>query len=399
MNGGSLRTKEIAQVCSLFNLVVISPLQDLGRSYHAHVANLLHIQDGILRHAEVVDEVRCSLGVLGIDRYAPAVKPYVGTLVRNNIIQCNAYFFGLVNRPLGIARPRQIHPGLALGHLFLTEIHFPAGYVILGFQQNLLYAVHTFSGQRAHQLIARHFAARNLIAISILYQYGIYIAEGIFHEDMSLELRVQNGSPAAQIISGYIRRVIKPTRRAPHVAYRIVLYVDAPSGRSHLLELLLSKGRYQLGVVGCLTVVLVNRLQQVLAQHTLDDILRRADYVVVLVSNLYLGQHRLVDIKGLVDNVHIFAGLLFVPSGELVQHILQVDIVGPVIDFQGVFAVGSKGCHSHDYGHQAKNDFFHFFICLFVRIFMMINSTKMVRKMSENRGLNSGVKPPLRASA
>ena len=56
----------------------------------------------------------------------------------------------------------------------------------------------------------------------------------------------------------------------------------------------------------------IYRQQQVFTQHTLYDIFRWTHHVEVFVAFLYLGKHYLVDIERLVNDVNIFARLLFI---------------------------------------------------------------------------------------
>ena len=56
----------------------------------------------------------------------------------------------------------------------------------------------------------------------------------------------------------------------------------------------------------------IDRQQQVFMQHTLYDVFRRAYHVKVFVSFLDLGKHYLVNVERLVNDVNIFACLLFI---------------------------------------------------------------------------------------
>jgi len=100
----SVLAEEVREVNGLgVVLSVVSPLEDLGRSDDADVTDLLHVLDSVLRHTEVVDEVRSSLDVLRILRDAPSVKPYVRALVGHAVLEGDAYLFSFVDSPLCVA--------------------------------------------------------------------------------------------------------------------------------------------------------------------------------------------------------------------------------------------------------------------------------------------------------
>ena len=70
-------------------------------------------------------------------------------------------------------------------------------------------------------------------------------------------------------------------------------------------------------IVGGLAKTGVDGQEQVLAEHTLDDIFRRADHIVVLMSTFYLGQHHLIDVESLVDDADLLASLLLIPGRKV----------------------------------------------------------------------------------
>ena len=90
--------------------------------------------------------------------------------------------------------------------------------------------------------------------------------------------------------------------------------------------------------VGCLPEIRVDRQQEVFAQHTFDDIFRRAHHIIVLVATFYLGKHHLVDIESLVDDTNLLARLLLVPFREVGKHVL-VYVVSPVIHLENLLSV------------------------------------------------------------
>ena len=54
---------------------------------------------------------------------------------------------------------------------------------------------------------------------------------------------------------------------------------------------------------------------------------------------LNLGEHCLVNVESLVDNLDRLAGLLLIPLLELTDEAF-IDVVAPVVDLQDVFPVG-----------------------------------------------------------
>ena len=60
--------------------------------------------------------------------------------------------------------------------------------------------------------------------------------------------------------------------------------------------------------------------QKTVIEHTLDNIVRRAYYIVVLVSFLDFGKHSLVDIECHIDDFDFLSGLLLVPLLEVFDY-------------------------------------------------------------------------------
>ena len=189
-----------------------------------------------------------------------------------------------------------------------------------------------------HQLVTRYFACLNLVFESVEYQYGIYVAERILHQNTVLEFRVQYGSPALQVLAVDELRVVDKARRAPHVTYRIVADLDIRRG-CHLLEFLRHERRDIIEIPDTIgDQLFLNRLNEPFLEHALDDILRRAEHVVVLVTHLDLGQCGLVDVEGLIHQLHFLARLLIVPGLEIGFDVL-IDVVRPVQYFELVRTV------------------------------------------------------------
>ena len=406
----SVLAEEITQVHRILVLgCVVGPFQNLGRCDYTHITDLLHIQNSILRHTQIVDKVTGGLGVHGILGDTPTVEPYIRPLFRYDIVQFHA-LCGFIDSPLGVARPCHIHPRVAFAHLLFAEVYFPAGNVALRYLQRILYTLDTIRCDVCHQVGAGYLAARNLIFVCIQHHARIDVAESVFHKDLARKLRIGQKRPRLQVGGVHVSRIIQNTGCTPHIAHRIVCHIHTAVG-SHLLEFLYRKRCHVGCVVGRLAEVLVYLQQKVVAQHTLNDILARANHVIVLVSHLYLGEHRLIDVESRILYGYVLARLRLVPRRERVEYVVHIDIVCPVIHLQRVRTVGSlrgsrKGytcksqcCHQH----QSKKGTFHFFLidfcCLLVRRLIINSSTRMVRKIRLKRGRNSGVRPPLRASA
>ena len=106
----------------------------------------------------------------------------------------------------------------------------------------------------------------------------------------------------------------------------------------YLAELFNDVRSHIVKVVRCLAEIPLQGQQKVVREHSLDDVVGRAYDVVVLMSELDLREHGLVDVECLVDDLDRLSGLLFVPDLELVKKLL-VYIVGPVVDLQNMFPV------------------------------------------------------------
>ena len=77
----------------------------------------------------------------------------------------------------------------------------------------------------------------------------------------------------------------------------------------------------------------LNRNEQVFLQHSLDDVLRRTEHVVVLVSHFDLRQSGLVDVESLVNEFHFLARLVEIPLLEISLDVL-VNVIRPVQHFE-----------------------------------------------------------------
>ena len=193
---------------------------------------------------------------------------------------------------------------------------------------------------------------------------------------MSLEFRIGESSPTLEFFGRNEGRVVEPTGGTPHVAYRVIRC--KLTGLSHLLEFVNSKRSNIVKILQAVrNQILLNLLEQVVLEHALNDVLRRANHVVILFANLNLGQHRLVDVESLVDNLYLLSRLGLVPVGERVQDVLHVDVVRPVVNLKSVLAVCGKNtgdAHYHSgYDRQQKTIFLHFFF----RGFNIVNKLRL----------------------
>ena len=156
-------------------------------------------------------------------------------------------------------------------------------------------------------------------------------------------------------------------------------------------------------VIRGFTKVAVDREKEVFFQHALNDVFRGAYEVEVFLPTLDFGEHDFIDIEYLVDDADIFACLFFVPGGEFGKDVF-VDVVGPVVDFENTATLlAGTGARSEKKDAEEEGYvFLHCFYSFFERsalLFITISNTNTVMKMMVDSGRNSGVNPPLRASA
>ncbi len=80
---------------------------------------------------------------------------------------------------------------------------------------------------------------------------------------------------------------------------------------------------------------------------------------------LYLGKHHVIDVKHLIEDLDFLAGLLEIPGLKLWKKVF-IDVITPVVHFQGVFPVGGGG--GYDTGYQQtsgrSDHFLHFQIII-----------------------------------
>ena len=336
-------SEEIGSIHGLrpfFGIVLLR--QDVSRSQRTtgtgDIAYLIHVGQRVLRLAHIIDEIGSGFGVLGVLRDYPSVEPYVRTLLGHDIIEHDAHLGCLFYSELRIAGPAEVHPCLAFGHLFLAEIDFPSAYLFLGLEQYLFDGSHALGSDVTDKFVTSNLTALNRIRIGIEHQHRINIAESILHQDTVLKLRIENSRPADEVLAIDELRVIDEARCAPHITGGVVAHFDIRR-RRHLLEFLRYERRYIVEIVNAVrNQVFLNGQHQTFFEHTLNDILGRAEHIVVLVSHFNLGERGLVDVEGLVHQLYFFAGLLIVPLFE-VRLDTFVNIVRPVEHFQLMCAV------------------------------------------------------------
>ena len=189
-----------------------------------------------------------------------------------------------------------------------------------------------------NEFIARNLSALDSVSESVEHQHRINIAESVLHQDTVLKLRIENSPPADEVLAIDELRVIDEAGCAPHITGGVVAHFDIRR-RRHLLEFLRYERRYIVEIVNAVrNQVFLNGQYQTFFQHTLNDILGRAEHIVVLVSHFNLGKRCLVDVEGLVHQFYFFAGLLIVPLFETRLDTF-VNIVRPVEHFQLMCAV------------------------------------------------------------
>ena len=150
--------------------------------------------------------------------------------------------------------------------------------------------------------------------------------------------------PSLKVFTVNMFRVEYEAYGAPHVRHGVLGRVDV-SGLEFLEALHQVRGDPALDVVGSAPEILLNGEEQVVADHPLDDVVGRANDIVVLVSLLDFGEHRLVNIKGLVDDLDLLSGLFLVPLLEILDEAF-FHVVTPVVDLQDVLPVrGATGDH------------------------------------------------------
>ncbi len=397
-DGGVGGGEEVGQVDGLVFLVREGVTDLLGAACR-HIPGFLDVADDDVRTAHEVDPVAGGLGVLRILRDHPAVEPHGEAFLREGVAEFDAEFGGLFDGPHAVTAPGEVHVPEFLDHLVLAEIGFPAGHEGLHLLHVLFHGGDVRVGGEVHQLVHRHLAFGDLLLLHLEDELRVDVAGGVLDEDAVGELRILDDVPGGGFLVGHVLGVVQDAGGAPHVAHGVIVGVLALA--VHLVEAGADvRGQVLVDVVGRAAEVTVQGQQEVVLEHPFDDVVGRAHDVVVLMALLDLGEHRLVDVEGLVDDLHFFAGLLFVPLLELGNDFL-VDVVGPVINLEDLGTVlGAAG--EQGGGRQGNQDFFHLFSLSLLsrscRMLMIIRRMRTTRKIRVISGRSSGVRPPLRAS-
>ena len=76
-------------------------------------------------------------------------------------------------------------------------------------------------------------------------------------------------------------------------------------------------------------------------------------------TSLYLGKHHLIDVEGLVDDLDLLAGLLFIPFRKVGKNVF-IYIISPVVNLQNLlavlFVVTGRERQNHQQAKKEKDD-------------------------------------------
>ena len=153
----------------------------------------------------------------------------------------------------------------------------------------------------------------------------------VFHQNLACIFLVPEAFPRGSIGIGNKRPIIQDSRRSPHIADRIAARFF--TRLTQLINLFTDKRRHIVHVVGRMGKSGVNGQQQMLFQHSLNDIFRRTNHIKILMPLFDLRQHDLVDIKCLINDADIFACLFFIVCLKVFEYPLAY-IICPVIDLK-----------------------------------------------------------------
>ena len=185
----------------------------------------------------------------------------------------------------------------------------------------------------------------------------VSVAVAVFHQDLVPVLGVPEAIPGHDFVLCDKLLIVEQAGCSPHVRDYVVSCLHA--GLAQFVELLANIGGYVVEIIRCLTEIAVDGEQQLLLQHTFDDVFGRAYQVEIFVAALDLGEHDLVDVEYLVDDTDVFAGLLLIPDGELVEYSF-VDIVGPVVYLQYLATFLIRACTGREHS-QAGGQYTYYF--------------------------------------
>ena len=147
------------------------------------------------------------------------------------------------------------------------------------------------------------------------------IADRVLHENVVLVLRVPEVGPAGRRLGfRHHRGVVEDADRAPAVGNRVLVLGVKALG---LFEVL------RVDVLVVRDLIEVDRLNEILLNHLLDDVVGGADHIVLDCARLNDREHLLVGLESVVDDLD--AGLFL----ELL-HDIFADVLAPVVDIERV---------------------------------------------------------------
>ena len=186
-----------------------------------------------------------------------------------------------------------------------------------------------------HQLVHRDLAAEEFLLAQVEDDLREDVAGGILDEDLVRELGIAENPPAGSFLVRDVLGVVDDTGRAPHAADGVVVAVLVPG--LDPVEASVDVGRDVDGIVGRIAEIVADRQQEIGFEHLLDDVVRRADDIVIFVVLLDPREHELVDVEGVVLDLDVLARLLLVPLLKIFDD-RRIDVIGPIIDAQDLVA-------------------------------------------------------------
>ncbi len=250
------------------------------------------------------------MGVLHVGcvlRDHPAVDPYVGAFLGDNIFQIRVFLLGVD----GFTGVDNTQGSLSADHLISYLVYHIGLYQRLLLYQKLFGFLQFFFIGGIHG-IAQQFKS---------YHKGVPF--GILHQDIVLVFLIPENGPAVHGIGDHCL-IIKNTYGTPAIGDG----VEVPRIEAfRLLKILLTdicQGRGELGII--------QGLQQIIVDHFLDHVIGRTDHIIAGGAGGYLGIHGLVGLILIIDHpdpCFLFKGI----DG------IRIDVFTPVIDIDhAVFA-------------------------------------------------------------
>ena len=270
-----------------------------------------------------------------IFRNHPTVIPYITALFGHYIIEVYSHCIGFFDSPHGISAPGHIYPSLVFSHHLFTKICFPAGNVRFHRFQIFLHNSHCLRRIIVHQLLYGHLSFGQFFGMRVDDRCPVCIAIGIFHQYFTGKLLIPKASPGIYILLRHESLIIKDSCRPPHVAHSIM--IGRASRLTQFINLLTDIRRHIIHIIGRMGKNSIDGQQQILFQHTFDNVFRRTNHIKILMSLFNLGKHDFVDIECLIDNTDIFSGLFLVINLKIFQNTLT-DIISPIVYLQYILA-------------------------------------------------------------